>query len=197
MAKIAVDCDGVLANFIKSFTEEANYIWPGRFKPDYHLHHAQWDFTPGVLSKPETNQVWRRINATPNWWLRLDAFSENVGALMTFLQGHHSHDVYIVTSRAETVGMTVAKQTATWLAACGVQEHQNYLAIVPIDNSNNKADFYRIGCFDMSVDDKTETVEQCDQLPDHHAYLLDQPWNQDANVKRRIKSLDKFFDDVR
>src|SRR5262249_16100431 len=104
MAKIAIDSDGVLASFIKAFTERADHIWPGPFKPDYWLSHTTWNFPSELLSKSEVKQVWERIKATPNWWMKLDAHSDNVGALAVFLFTHTHNDIYLVTSRTETVG---------------------------------------------------------------------------------------------
>lgn len=196
MAKIAIDCDGVLANFIKAFTEEANKIWPGRFKPDYWQSHSQWNFPPELLSSKETNQVWERIKATPNWWMRLDAHADSVGALAIFFWTHRYNDVYIVTSRVETVGASIAFQTDTWIRACGVQPCHNHLGIVGIPNSDNKAMFYRISGMEFSIDDKSETVEMCDAELDpkkHKAFLLDRPWNQDAKVKNRVKTVEEYL----
>jgi hypothetical protein len=194
MAKISIDCDGVLANFLKAFAEEANHIWPGRFPKDYWQQHKQWDFPADLISKAEVNQVWERIKTTPDWWMRLDPHGENIGVLAIFFWMHRGHDVYIVTSRVETEGHTVAWQTDTWLRACGVSPCHNYLSVISVPNSNEKIDIYRAMQIDFSIDDKGETVEQCQQLKSHIALLQDRPWNQDAKVKHRVKSVQELFD---
>jgi hypothetical protein len=201
MTKIAIDCDGVLTNFIKAFVEEANHIWPGRFPNPLHysLHnHTAWDFSDAVMGPDEVKQVWRRINGSFNWWLTLDAFTENVGALAVFLWTHKFNDIFIVTARQETLGASVAGQTDLWIRACGVDPVHNYLGVVPIEG-DDKAAFYQLSGIRWSVDDKGSTVEQCDaMMPDRHhrAFLLDRPWNQDAKVKRRVKNLSEFFAQV-
>lgn len=194
MAKIAIDCDGVLADFIAAFCEEANGIWPGKFPRGY--VQTRWDFDPTVITKAEVSQVWDRIKATPDWWLRLNAITSNVGALAIFFHTHVCHDVWIVTSRMPTIGQTVAYQTYLWIRACGVDPVHNYLGVLPVENWHDKKKIYKFAQIDFSVDDKTETVEDCDTLAGHKAFLLDQPWNQAAKVKRRITTLTEFFKEI-
>jgi len=194
MARIAVDCDGVLARFEKAFFEKANSIWPGKCDPNYRP--TAWDDFP-PLTKAELNQVWAKIKATPNFWLSVDAYTDNVGALAQFLQTTTGHDIWIVTSRARTAGHTVAYQTLRWLYECGIRPGINYLGVVPVDDSTKKADVYSAMEIEFSVDDKTETVEQCDKLPNHTAFLLDREWNQDAKVKHRIPNLEAYFEHIK
>lgn len=73
----------------------------------------------------------------------------------------------------------------------------NYLGIIPVDDSTLKAEVYKAAQIEYSVDDKSETVEQCDKLPNHTAFLLDREWNQDAVVKHRVKSLSEYFEHIK
>lgn len=194
MAKIAVDADGVLADFTKAFQQMANTIWPGRMKADG--IQSGWDDWQG-LTKAQQDQVWAKIKATTNFWTTLDAYPENVGALAKFLLTSKHHDVHIVTSRMQLDGgMTTARQTKTWLFMCGLNANVNYLGIIPVDDSNRKQDIYDAAGIQWSVDDKAETVIQCDKLSSHRAYLLDRPWNQHVTPKRRIKTLSEYFADI-
>ena len=195
MAKIAIDCDGVLANFTKAYGETANRLFgDARYKLGWEP--PDWNFG-GLYAPEEDEKIWERIKATPNFWLTLDGYSHNVGALMSFFVKHNHHEVYIMSSRAETVGMTNTEQTHLWLRACGVREMHNYLGVIIVPDSNKKAAIYRDGGFDYSIDDKKETVEQCDRTKmEHKAYLLDQPWNQDAKVQRRVKSVEAFLGEI-
>jgi len=199
MAKIALDCDGVLANFIKAFVEEANTLFPGRFlNPGEYAanEHKTWDFPPDLLSKAETNKVWEKIKRTTDWWLKLDAFSDNVGALAVFFYTHKHDDIYIVTSRVETEGHSVAWQTERWLMACGVSPMHNYLGVIMCPNSDHKVELYDYMGIEASIDDRAETVEICDHLPNHRAYLLDRPWNVTANVKHRVPTVAQYLKEV-
>lgn len=190
MAKIAIDCDGVLAIFIKGFFETANTIWPGRL--DINYQNKSWDDVQGLNVK-EVEQVWAKIQATQDWWLTLNAYTENVGALAIFLHTHTKQDIWICTSRVPTIGSTIAYQTYIWIRACGVDPIHNYLGVVPVEHWHNKKKFYKYAGIEFSIDDKKETVEDCDTLQGHTAFLLDRPWNQDANVKHRVSNLTEFF----
>lgn len=194
MAKIALDADGVLANFLKAFITEAKRMGVGRFPKDY--VHTSWDFPTDVLTRAETSQVWERIKNTTDWWLTLDAFSDSVGALAMFFYTHKHDDIYIVTSRVETNGHSVAWQTERWLMACGVMPQHNYLGIIMVPDSDRKVDIYRAMKIEASIDDRAETVEICDSLPNHKAYLLDRPWNTSANVKRRVATVSEYLKEV-
>jgi hypothetical protein len=194
MAKIAVDCDGVLANFTQSFIAAANHIWPGRVSPDY--VQTSWHDIGG-LTADEILKVWERIRGTRNWWLELNPYPDSIHALQRFLYAHPGHEVYIVTSREETVGFPVAWQTDRWLKACGVHASHSYLGVFPINPSHKKAGLYRLADFDFSVDDRGDTVEQCDRTQmDHTACLLSRTWNADAKVNNRVNNLEEFFNRV-
>lgn len=199
MARIAVDCDGVLANFVKAYLETANKIWPGRVDPNYQS--KEWDDLGG-LTKAEMSQVWKRVKATDNFWLSLDAYSNNIGSLAKFILTTNGHDIWAVTSRARVAGMTIAKQTEYWLSSCGIPIDgcgRNYVGVIPVGDSTLKADVYHAAGIQFSVDDKAETVEQCDHDLNggHAAFLLDRSWNQDAKVKRRIPDLETYFEYIK
>ncbi len=194
MAKIGIDCDGVLANFGHAWNHMVNTIWPGRVPPQYNA--KDWDDYYD-LSEDEVDLVWRRIKGTPNWWLSLDAYSDSIAALAHFLIKASDHDIQIVTSRATVIGLPTAKQTEIWLDACGVRAHHNYLGVLVVPDSNEKWRIYLSGGFDYSIDDKGMTIEQCDMihpaLSNHQAFLLDRPWNQSATVRNRIASVKEFL----
>lgn len=194
MAKIAIDCDEVLCDFYTGFFQVANTIWPGRFNPAYAP--SGWNDFQGMTSK-ERHQVWDKVYAIENWWLSLGPHSEAVGALATFLATERDHDIYIVTARKSGAGMTVAKQTQIWLHSCGINQGQNYLGIIAVEDSPEKARLYQAMGVQYSIDDKGITVVECDALKDHKAYLLDRSWNQDVTVKRRVATLDQFLSSIK
>lgn len=190
--KIAIDVDGVLARFEAGVESIANKIWPGKIPPGYMPH--GWDYED-VLTSEEWKQVWAAIKKENNFWLSLPPYTTNVGSLATFLYTTEGHDIYFVTARVQTAGMTVAKQTAYWLHTCGIYENHNYTAVLACD-ADRKVDIYEAVGIRLSIDDKGETVMACDKLANHKAYLLDRPWNQDAKPQRRVKSLQQFLEKV-
>lgn len=193
MAKIAVDCDGVLADFNSGFIELVRRVFPGRLPRDYVP--TTWDYN-GLLTPQEMDRVWDEMKKQENWWLSLNPYMDNVGALATFMHTRTKMDVHIVTARTKGSGLTVAKQTSMWLNGCGVFSSINYLSVITGCESDEKAHIYQILGVEYSIDDKQETVEQCQRLEGHKAALLDRPWNQDAKVSWRVKSVQEFLDNV-
>jgi hypothetical protein len=196
MAKIAIDCDGVLANFTKAYGETANRLFgDARYKEGWEP--PDWNFG-GLYTPEEDAKIWERIVGTQNFWLGLDAYSDNVGALARWFIDHNNHEVYIVSSRTPSVGLNITQQTNLWVRSCGVREMHNYFGVIIVPDSHQKAHLYRVLEFDYSIDDKTETVEQCDRTKmAHRAALLDRPWNQHADVKWRTPSVATFLAEIK
>lgn len=170
--------------------DATNRIWPGRLPNGYEP--VNFDFSD-TMKRDEVNRVFESIKRTPNWFLKLEPYAENVTALARFLISRKGEDIWLVTSRFPTYGLTIAKQTEMWLQFCGISPVHNYLGVIPVENSDEKQLVYSAVGIEYSVDDKAETVEQCEAIPGHKAFLLDRPWNQDAKVERRIKHLEGFF----
>lgn len=194
MSKIAIDCDGVLADFNEAFMSVANRLYPGRFPPNYQP--KDWNYE-GKITPKEQEKIWRVIQGTQNFWLGLFPYESQVGDLAHWLVKTKNHEVYIVTSRQPTSGMCVAKQTEMWVDSCGIRSIHNHLGIIVVPDSNEKWKLYQSGGFEWSIDDKPETVEQCDmihpQLYNHRAFLMERPWNGNAKVQRRVKSVGEFL----
>lgn len=195
MSAIAIDADGVLAAFGQSFIAILHELYPNHpFTID---KWTTWNYG-GMVTNEELYAVWEVIRATVDFWMTLRPYQEGIRALAVYMMSHADNDVHIVTSREPTRGHTVAKQTRLWLQHCGISDTYNYLGVIPVANSSNKAGVYRAAGISYSIDDKGPTVEQCDQMKgDHQAYLLDRPWNQDAKVKRRVASVEEFLKEVK
>jgi len=196
MARIAIDVDGVLANFTRAFIEAVNSIWPARLPADYLP--SDWDWTNSGLSHREISQVWRKIKKTEGFWLSLDAYSDNVGELAMWLVARKNHDIWFCTSRAEAGEMTTAKQTDIWIQSCGLRAVNNFMGIITVTDGSKKAAIYEAAEIEWSIDDKWETVIDCGLIEsfEHRAYLLDQPWNADASVHNRVKTMAQFLEKI-
>lgn len=197
MARIAIDVDGVLANFTKAFVEKANEIWPGRLALDYEP--IDWGWTDSGFSKAEIKQTWKRINATENFWLSLDAHSDNVGSLAQWMVSHANHDIWLCTARAEGAGMTAAKQTEIWINSTGVRAVNNFMGIITVSDGNRKAQLYEAAHIEWSVDDKPETIIDCGLIGTfhHHAYLLNRRHNSLYSVHDRVESVAQFLEKIK
>lgn len=195
MARIAIDCDGVLACFTDGAIEIINTLWPGRIPDGYSP--PDWYFSDVGMTSADWNRVFERIKATSNWWLYLRAYNDSITALQTFFITHTNQDIYIVTSRVPTAGMTVTQQTERWIRSCGVTPLMNYLGVIVAPHPERKAELYDALDFDYSIDDKAETVEQCDALANHRAFLLNRSWNTEAQVKHRVNSVLDFLKHIK
>lgn len=172
MARIAIDCDGVLADFVSAFIAELQKIEPG-----HPLKSAeQWTTWDGGVDHKLRNKVWKKIAETENWWLSLNAYND-VGDLARFLLETKGHDIWVTTARSKSSGMTPTKQTEIWLKTCNLYDGHNFLGVMTIPDPDEKARFYAAAEIEWSIDDKESTVAICNLMPDHQAYLLKRPWN--------------------
>ena len=187
MARVAIDCDGVLADFVRAFNVIVGL--PPEFEPD------NWDYR-GVLTKKEIEAGFYRAKRIPNWFTTLEPHRENVAQLVRWLGATKGHDVWIVTSRFETSGMSAAWQTEWWARACGIKGYENYLGVVTVPLSEDKVDICSRLNVDWMVDDKIETIESFDRFPYFRAALMDRPWNQGAEVKWRVKDMEGFLNAI-
>jgi len=196
MSRIAIDCDGVLADFTQAFVHECNHLWPGRFPFDFEP--TAWDALEGWgLTPTEEGLVWQRIKRTPNWWLTLNAMP-GLSDLQRWLISHAGHDIFVCTSRCSSLGATTTMQTHLWLQSCGLRGVNNFVGVITVPKSKHKCDVYQAMEIEWSLDDKPETVIDCGLIDtmEHHAWLLSQPWNAKAGVHNRTSSVQEFLEKI-
>jgi hypothetical protein len=195
MARVGLDCDGVLASFAAAFIEILRQVEPDN--PLTETNWTSWEYG-GHVSPTVARKVWNVIKNTPNFWLRCPAYEDNVRALAKWLATTTKNDVWIVTSRANTGGtLTVTEQTRMWLDNCGVRAYLNYFGVITVPWPDDKVDILSRLDIDWMIDDKVETVQSMDRFPYLHAALLDRPWNQGAEVKWRVKSVAEFLTQIK
>mgnify|MGYP001570169326 CR=1 FL=1 len=192
--KISLDIDGVFANFTDRVKEIASKLFPGKIPEGYIP--TDWYYSD-IFSKEDLSAVFNEISKTQNFWLYSVPYPENVSTLNSFLEKTNEHDIYFVTSRAPAAGLTVANQTRLWLEmAAGIHRSGNFTSIIPVASSKYKADVMRAAGIQYSLDDHGPTVEECNQVEGHQAFLLDRPWNRDREYGPRLDSVQQFFDIV-
>jgi hypothetical protein len=194
MARVGVDCDGVLANFGAAFIAILDELFPSHALTEENW--SSWEYGDRI-SKKEANAVWKVINNTPNFWVRCSAYEANVRAFAKWLNTTSGNDVWIVTSRAHTVGLSVTQQTQMWLDGIGVRPYHNYLGIITVPYPDDKVDILSRLNIRWMIDDKTETIESMDRFPYLNAALQDRPWNQTAQVKWRVKNMAEFLSSIK
>jgi hypothetical protein len=123
--RIGIDVDGVLADFTFGFScilEDMTRLLPAdrRFWARSCSDQEEWRFD---AEKWVIDDAWGKVKATPNWWMSLlptREFRDDVqdGHWLNLIV--HDYDVYFITSRPRTVGLSVEQQTMYWLQGFGI-----------------------------------------------------------------------------
>lgn len=191
--KIAVDVDGVLSCFTTSFINVINSIWPLKIPPGYQP--PNWNYTD-KLSVNEMKIAWKRVLETKNIWVD-EGPLPGVKGMKEMLHKFAEQDVsvYYVTHRPKTKGWSSLVQTNIWMEEYGLRKSNT--SVIVVESSDVKAKVYEALGISYSIDDRPETVELCNMVKGHRAYLLDQSWNRDlpieiADTIARVYSVTEF-----
>lgn len=189
--RFGVDVDGVLANFTYEVARISEQLWPGRLPPDYEP--SDWYYTD-VFSKADWREIWKQINLTWNFWLKMKAYPSNAGALRYFMYTQAA-ELYYVTSRAKTEGTSVLTQTAVWLETRLLGGSNS--AVIPVPHSGNKKAVIEALELPFFLDDYDQTVRHLQDVPGLKAYVLDRPWNRAATDLPRVFSVEEYLNIVK
>jgi uncharacterized HAD superfamily protein len=159
--KLAVDCDGVVYDFIGLLTKEYNKPWP-----------TQWSFMKDWDVSYTLYEEWLR---TPRFFSAGKPISGAVRNL-TILAEKGAEVTFLTARRPE-----VRTATEAWLAAHFKFDYELELA----DLGQHKDGGHR---FDFAIDDKKENCVSLADTGCPNVILFDQTWNRDAadhpNVQR-------------
>ncbi len=184
---IAIDIDGVLANFDKSYIQTFNLLG---VKVPENAEALSWDHWENELGREFIGKVWDTIKKSYNWWMTLEPYQRNIDALKRFSTAHPEEDILFLTSRIETAGFSAALQTEGWLRKLGIDSP---FMTVRTCRAKEKAQVLASENVTHFIDDKGSTVEACEKIPGMTAVLYSRPWNKDAKVFLRLNSLGQFF----
>ncbi len=179
MIRLAMDIDGVLADFVGAVVPMVNRLWPGKLPLDYQP--TQYDFGD-VLTRKEWHEVWHTIVGTENFWLRLRPYQDSVRALVRFLVYNQGVVMYFVTSRGTVAGMTTDVQTFEWLDRLLLHSYVNYWGVVVVERPDDKAKACRALGLPYLLDDSPDVISCCEGTP-VHGILLTRPWNVNAKPR--------------
>lgn len=195
--KISIDLDGVVSDFTHAATRVINTIWPGRIPEGYEP--TDWHWTDH-MKKEDWGPVFKLIKTIDNFWETQKPYDANMTALRHFLLTEENQEVYYVTSRAQTTGRPLTLQCESWLMSNWIWPEKNYHAVLPIKEGipaeAKKAMMEALG-LEYSVDDYAPTVELCNTIPGHRAFVLDRPWNRSYTHLPRVYSLAEYFQEVK
>lgn len=195
---IAVDLDGVTCNFVKIFSEHANKLFGDRCYiindvskvKDWH-----WEKWYPITEK-EVFFVWDDIRKTKDFWTKLEVYNLQQWEYFTEkINFHKNINVYFLTSREQTKGSTVARQSAEWLIKNGIK----YPFVIETHQKEKFIENLNIKFF---IDDRAENLISVKNYnPSCIVYAQDAPYNQEklviANIDHiKTNGLRKFIDSV-
>lgn len=186
---VAIDIDGVLANFTRPFQATANSLYPGRLEENY----APKDFWyTDRMSSVESLAALDSTLQIHNLWAKLEPLQGAVELRNLLHESHMNNvDIFYVTHRPKTPGMSALAQTNRWLVHNDLMRGNTTTIVV--DKSQDKAHLYEILNIKFSVDDRPDTIQACRAIPDHRPYLLDCSWNVGDTHLPRVKSVREFM----
>jgi hypothetical protein len=192
--KYGIDIDGVLANFDQAMIKVMRKL--GINLPD-DFHPSDWNWGNANLPSDGMARAWAIIDATENFWESLTP-TEDILTMATFFHEHADNDcdIYFITAREDSAGRSVRKQSENWLREYLGHPKQT-INVLPSKSGMDKVDILHAMHVDCSIDDHTPTIVNAKTLkPNHRAYLLNKPWNQDGKFYslKIVNSLKEFFE---
>lgn len=191
---IGIDCDGVLADFTLKFTTLLKEMFPHLpFEPfGEDFPRTSWDFAsdPGLGIRREYEAgAWRRIKETEGWWEEMP-FLLSTNARLTLLRVANRHNVYVITSRVQTEGSSLVRQTMTWL--------QDYLGLehAAVIIAREKGPVAKALKLDWFLDDKPQNCQDVAEMTeDCRVFLKSAPYNLNFADYRigRVEDLEMFL----
>lgn len=181
--KLAIDIDGVLANFTDAYSlmltkvsgiefPRASKDWPTEW---------YWDRTLGI-TKEQERHVWGQIMAEgSHYWEKLQPLEEAYRCLRQLNWiAKNDHEVYFLTNR---MGYRAKYQTERWLYKHGM----DYPTVIL---SGQKTPLLRDMNIDFFIDDKPDTIYELYEVftkygwfTNQQFYLLDAPYNRRADLR--------------
>lgn len=163
--KIALDLDGVLADFNRPFAGLLETLY-GRAVEKTEPWPRCWDWcTEAGFSEAEVEKAFAFIHENPQWWfmLPIERGAFNEGSRIFDLVDQH--EVVILTNRVSALNPSMA-----WV----LKEFGVPIPVLPVTGPKGPV-ANRLG-LDVIVDDKPENVISSNRVP--RRILIAQPWNR-------------------
>lgn len=198
IVNIGVDLDGVCSNFVKKFSMIANEMYG---KSCYILEDLDkvkhWDWHKWYpIKKADEDAIWEKIINMRDFWISLELFNRAQWEYFVDKIGKSNNiNVYFITTRSETIGMTATRQSAIWLSNNG-WKHPFVI------KTKNKEKFIENLNIEFFIDDKAENlISVKNYIPSCKVYAQDAPYN--INILKaskidykRVSGLRQFTDDI-
>jgi hypothetical protein len=196
MQKLGIDIDGVLANFDEKFVSLLRTELKVDIKRDFQP--TDWGWTNANLEPGIMDRAWEIIDSTPCFWETLSPTSDIISMAEFFHEyADKKYEIYFITARKDGIGRGTREQSERWLRENLINPKQT-ITVLPVKSGLDKAEIIYALHLDYSIDDHTPTVVNNKTIKDHHAFLLDKPWNQDGKFYslKTVKTLKEFFNQI-
>ena len=191
--KIGLDVDEVLADFVKA--HRATCVEAFSKPEDPNLEPIDWPFSNYGLTEIQLGAVWELIRGTKDFWLDhiepLDAERDS----LLLERAQQKYELYFITARAATEGMSVQQQTSLWL-----KEHLGVFEpiVLAVESGVEKVALIEALNLRAFIDDRLETVESIAKETSAKAFVMDRLYNRTAvewyTDAKRVHSLAEYFD---
>jgi 5'(3')-deoxyribonucleotidase len=186
--RIGIDMDDVLADFQSEFVGLLNRMY-GR--PPLNTAPVDWNWSNCEVSAEEMKAAWAEAAQVNNLWKNLKPLSNFTEETQSLLRAVcNKHDVFFVTNRFDTPGLTSQEQTKVWL------RNNADIAMPNVLLAKEKGPMATVLQLDRFVDDRPKNcVDVVEALPTCKVYLADSSHNKEFNDPRtpRVADLKAFL----
>mgnify|MGYP001606332982 CR=1 FL=1 len=178
--RVAIDIDGVMADFCGGFTEVAVSlgIIPHGWKTSQQV---KWDFDFPV------HKVWEELSGNRmNWWMRLMPLvnDEEIDIINDLIR---NHDVFFVTNRTPVRGLASNDQTRLWLEGIGLRTERVFV-------TDDKAYVCKLFNIEYVLEDKPANLQAIEEAGIPHVYA--RRWDYNKQWEPYVENLVEFCEIV-
>jgi len=195
---VGVDLDGVCCNFVKKFSQICNQLYGPACRVIEDNNEVKfWDWKLWYpIKDAEVSRAWEDIINTRDFWLSLELLHTGQWEYFVDKIGKCNNiNVYFITTREETIGMTSTRQSAIWL-------EMNSWKQPFVIKTMNKEKFVEDLNIEFFIDDKADNIIDIKKHnPTCRVYAQDLQYNLAQLVQskieyKRVPGLRQFTDDI-
>ena len=194
--KIALDIDGVLADYVKAFVTYIRNIHPNAIPSEWVP--TEWHFDVPGLSRTQVSKLRKQMHSEEDFWLHMSPYSQSLKTMQDFLRLHPEHDVMYLTARPYNEKNSTIAQTNMWLTKHHLHNARTTLVIV--EDHTHKAAVLKATGTSFFVDDRVATVLETHKVQTCKSFVLTRPWNFDGIVEHThinaVGSVEDFLERV-
>ena len=176
--KIGIDVDGVLSDTLVAI----------------HRKFPEWDTSKGWyggFTKEQFDAVWADAKNEENFWMTIPVVQGLSHRLMVDL--NDAHDLYFITDRFDTKGLSAIRQTVDWIAYYLVGRPPAGVIVAKKKGPVAAA----LGLDAFLVDKPENCLDVCDAVPNCRVYLCTLPHNLsykqvDGDYLPRVADFNEF-----